>query len=84
VANKTLACSSGLIALNRFISESATKAPIKEQIRHLIQTEDRAHPISDETIMKKLQEMGIQCARRTVSKYRRSLQIQAAARRKII
>lgn len=84
VANKTLACSRGLIPLKQFFSESTTTAPIKEQIRHLIHTEDRSQPMSDETIMKKLQETGIQCARRTVSKYRRSLQIATAARRKVI
>jgi RNA polymerase sigma-54 factor len=81
VAGKTLACSRGLFALRQFFSEAAAAEPIKEQIRRLIQAEDRSHPLSDEAIMKKLQKMGIRCARRTVSKYRRSLQIRAAARR---
>jgi len=84
VANKTLACPCGLIALSHFFSESAAIAPIKERICRLIQTEDHSHPLSDEAIMKKLQETGIQCARRTVAKYRRSLQIATASRRKII
>ncbi len=84
VAGKTLACSHGLIPLRQFFSESASTEPTKEQIRRLIQEEDRTHPISDDAIMKKLQEIGIQCARRTVSKYRRALQFATAARRKII
>ena len=84
VANKTLACSHGLIPLKQFFSESARATPMKNRIRRLIQTEDRLHPMSDETIMKKLQELGMPCARRTIAKYRRSLQIATAARRKII
>jgi RNA polymerase sigma-54 factor len=83
VAGKTLACSRGMIPLRQFFSESAAH-PIKELLRRMVQTEDRSKPLTDDEIMKKLQENGIRCARRTVSKYRRALQINTAARRKVM
>jgi len=83
VANKTLACPRGLIPLKQFFSESAKTSPMKDQIRRLIQAEERLHPLSDEEIMKKLQKLGMHCARRTIAKYRRSLQIATAAHRKV-
>lgn len=84
IASKTLACSHGFIPLKRFFSTSHASRPIKEQLRRLIQTEDRNQPLSDLKIMLKLKETGFSCSRRTVTKYRRSLQIATASRRKLI
>ncbi len=84
VASKTLACPRGLIPLKQFFSESAISKPIKELLRRLIQQEDRTRPLTDDAIMKKLQSHGFRCARRTVAKYRRALNINAAARRKVL
>jgi len=39
-------------------------------INDLIAAEDRSHPLSDQEIVAKLQERGINIARRTVAKYR--------------
>ena len=83
VANKTLACPRGLIPLQQFFSDAAKRAPVKDQIRRIIEAEDSLHPLSDEAIMTKLREFGLRCARRTIAKYRRSLQIATAARRKV-
>lgn len=84
VAGKTIACPRGLFPLKPFFSETAHSDPVKEIIRRLVQTEDRSHPLTDLAIMGKLQQQGIRCARRTISKYRHSLQIHSAAKRKII
>ncbi|RYH61343.1 MAG: hypothetical protein EON54_10225 [Alcaligenaceae bacterium] len=51
-------------------------------IRKLVDAENRAKPLSDNQITKKLAEHGIVIARRTVAKYRESLRIAPAALRR--
>ena len=45
--------------------------------------EDKKNPLSDESLAKALTADGIKCARRTVAKYRESLNIPGAANRRI-
>ncbi len=42
-----------------------------------------AVPLSDEALSKQLLSRGIQCARRTVTKYRKELKIGSASQRKL-
>jgi RNA polymerase sigma-54 factor len=51
---------------------------VKDQIRKLIESEDQAHPYSDQEIADLLAAEGIALARRTVAKYRDELQILPA------
>jgi RNA polymerase sigma-54 factor len=51
---------------------------IKDQIKRMIEAEDRQHPYSDQEIADALLEDGIVLARRTVAKYRDELQILPA------
>jgi RNA polymerase sigma-54 factor len=60
------------------VSSSAVKAAMTE----LIEGEDKKKPLSDEALSKKLQERGIEIARRTVAKYRDQLSIPSARMRK--
>ena len=83
VANKTLACPRGLIALRQFFSETHHES-IKELLAEWIQKENQAKPLTDTDLARKLQETGIRCARRTIAKYRRNLQIASASRRKFL
>jgi RNA polymerase sigma-54 factor len=55
---------------------------VKEKIRSLIAKEDAKRPLSDQKLVELLQEDGIEIARRTVAKYRESLNILSSARRK--
>jgi RNA polymerase sigma-54 factor len=56
---------------------------IKSIIKNLIDTENKAHPLSDNDIAKRLKaEKGINAARRTVAKYRESLNIARSNERK--
>jgi RNA polymerase sigma-54 factor len=55
---------------------------VKEKIRSLIGKEDSKRPLSDQKLVELLQEDGIEIARRTVAKYRESLNILSSARRK--
>jgi len=55
---------------------------VKEKIRSLIGKEDSKRPLSDQKLVELLQEDGIEIARRTVAKYRESMNILSSARRK--
>ena len=55
---------------------------IKEKIKNLIKNEDKFSPYSDEVIASLLSEIGINIARRTISKYRESMNIPTSNKRK--
>ncbi len=79
----------GIYPLKFFFSEGVRAADggevsnkaVWRHIRELIEGEDPEKPYSDETLMKLLQERGIQIRRRTVAKYRQQLGIPTAAER---
>jgi RNA polymerase sigma-54 factor len=52
---------------------SVSNTSVKDMINDLIAGEDRSQPLSDQEIVVKLQEKGINIARRTVAKYREEL-----------
>lgn len=55
---------------------------VKAQLSAWIQAEDPAHPLSDQDLTDRLNEHGCAIARRTVAKYRESLGLPVAARRR--
>ena len=57
---------------------------IRALIKQLIQEENSRKPLSDNKISTILEQQGIVVARRTIAKYRESLQIPAANLRKSI
>jgi RNA polymerase sigma-54 factor len=79
--NKFMATPSGVFELKYFFSRGIvtgtrgvfSATAIREVIRELIQAEDRAHPLSDAEITRKLSRQGLTLARRTVTKYRQQL-----------
>jgi RNA polymerase sigma-54 factor len=62
--------------------EMQTWDAVKERIKRLVEEEDKANPLSDDDIVKKLGEGGVHIARRTVTKYRKSLNISTSRQRK--
>ena len=52
---------------------SVSNTSVKEMIDELVSLEDKSHPLSDQEIVAKLQQKGINIARRTVAKYREEL-----------
>jgi len=54
---------------------------IKELIKNLVAGEDRAHPLGDGEIARKLKERGYKVARRTVAKYREEMNIPSRRKR---
>ena len=52
------------------------------RIKQMIDQEDAADILSDDAIMDKLRESGIDIARRTVAKYREALRIPSSVQRR--
>ena len=90
VAEKHLATPRGIVPLRKFFSgglhteggEDVAWDAIKVALKDVIDTEDKAHPLSDEALVDELKKRGIEIARRTVAKYRDQLNIQPARLRK--
>lgn len=90
VANKYLACPRGIFLLKSFFNQGIAQEggskisnqSLKEILTQMVETEDKQEPLSDEEMALRLRKRGILCARRTVAKYRSSLQISSAAKRK--
>ncbi|MBN8506322.1 MAG: RNA polymerase factor sigma-54 [Burkholderiales bacterium] len=62
----------------------ASSTAVRALIRQFIDAEDRKKPLSDSQLSTMLEEQGIQCARRTVAKYREGMKIATAPLRKEI
>ena len=57
---------------------------IKKAIVELVDSEDKEHPLSDNQILKKLEELELHCSRRVIVKYRQQLNIPSSTKRKIL
>ena len=88
IANKALASPRGLLTFRSFFNQGlrsikgkVSNKKAKDLLLKLIEQEDA--PLSDEALSKQLLSWGIQCARRTVTKYRKELKIGSACQRKL-
>ena len=61
---------------------SASSTAVRALIKQFVEAEDAVRPLSDSALAAMLEEQGIQCARRTVAKYREGLKIAPANLRK--
>ncbi len=86
ISNKYIQTPHGLLPLKYFfsggVSNFTSSTYIKSKIHHLIENENHNKPISDQKIADKLNTLGIDIARRTVAKYRESLNILPSSLRK--
>ena len=81
IANKYIKTPHGVFDFKFFFTpgyqaesgDSVSNTSVKEMINDLIAGEDRSQPLSDQEIVVKLHEKGINIARRTVAKYREEL-----------
>jgi RNA polymerase sigma-54 factor len=62
--------------------ESVSSETVKEHLKNIIKSENRAKPYSDQEIADMLKEHNIDVARRTVAKYREALGILPSRKRK--
>ncbi len=80
----------GIFALKRFFGGGTTTTggdevawdTIKQKLLEIIAKEDKSNPLSDEEIVEELGRHGFPVARRTVTKYRRTLRISSSRQRK--
>ena len=80
----------GIFALKRFFGggtkttdgEEVAWDTIKQKLLEIIAKEDKQNPLSDEEIVDALASHGFPVARRTVTKYRRTLRIPSSRQRK--
>lgn len=80
VAGKHVILPGGELAPFEVFFDSAQ--PARLAIEQMIAEEDPARPLSDQTIARRLAEMGYDVARRTVAKYRGQLKIPPASQRR--
>ncbi|HSX04830.1 MAG TPA: RNA polymerase factor sigma-54 [Rhabdochlamydiaceae bacterium] len=86
IYEKYLYCPQGLFPLKRFITSSTFQNPLhsaKDLLLKFIKTEDKARPLSDEELSQKLNAQNIPCSRRTIAKYRQTLNIPPSSHRKL-
>jgi RNA polymerase sigma-54 factor len=90
-ANKYMATNRGIFELKYFFTASIASADggeahsaeaVRHHIRRLIDAEDPAAILSDDTIVERLREAGIDIARRTVAKYREAMRIPSSVQRR--
>jgi RNA polymerase sigma-54 factor len=90
VSEKWIQTPRGVFPLRRFFSGGTTSAggedmswdAVKEKLQIIVNEEDKRNPLGDDKIVEKLQEQGIELARRTVAKYRKILNIPTARQRR--
>lgn len=86
VNSKYLQCPAGLISMRKFFTshvetsagDACSATAVKAMIRQLVESEAAGEPLSDHRLAKMLAQRGICIARRTVTKYRDALGIEAA------
>jgi len=90
-ANKYMATNRGSFELKYFFTASIASADggeahsaeaVRHHIKQLIDSEDPALILSDDTIVERLREAGIDIARRTVAKYREAMRIPSSVQRR--
>lgn len=81
----------GVIELRRFFVQGVvtaegqflSKDSLQARLEALIESEDKAHPFSDDELARRLSQEGIPVARRTVAKYRQQIGLPTASERKL-
>ena len=90
-ANKYMATSRGIFELKYFFTSSIAASDggeahsaeaVRHRIKQLIDAESADDVLSDDTIVERLREAGIDIARRTVAKYREAMRIPSSVQRR--
>ena len=90
-ANKYIATPRGILELKFFFttaingtagSESVSAAAVRHRIKSMVDQENAAAILSDDAIVTRLRQEGVDIARRTVAKYRDALRIPSSVQRK--
>lgn len=90
VDDKHIATPRGIFPLKRFFGGGTQTADgedvawenIRLKLKEIVDNEDKSNPLSDDDIVTALQQHGLNLARRTVTKYRKALNIPSSRQRK--
>lgn len=90
VSDKYIDTPRGVLPLRSFFTSSLStekgldisSKTVRQMVKEIIDEEDKQHPLSDEAISAKIKAKGVQCARRTVAKYRTALNLGNTQQRK--
>jgi len=90
VSEKYIQTPRGIFPLRMFFSggtetdagDAMSWTAVQAKLKQIIDQEDTAKPYSDDQLVDKLKELGIDIARRTVAKYRKQLNIAPARQRR--
>lgn len=90
VDDKHIATPRGIFPLKRFFGGGTTTADgeevawenIRLKLKEIVDNEDKSSPLSDDALVTELAKHGFQLARRTVTKYRKSMSIPSSRQRR--
>jgi len=90
VDDKWIQTPRGIFPLKRFFCGGTVSAGgdevawdiVRLKLQEIVAAEDKKNPLSDEDLVKKLAEQGINVARRTVTKYRKAMNIPSSRERR--
>lgn len=90
VSDKWVQTPRGLFPLKRFFGGGTTTASgvdiawenIKRKLLELVGSEDKNNPLSDEDLVERMEKDGVPIARRTITKYRKMLNIPSSRERR--
>ena len=91
VKDKYVSTPKGVVELRSFFTqgietadgEVVAKNAVHDALKSLVDSEDKAHPLSDEAIAERLKSQGFPVARRTIAKYRGILGIPGTSERRV-
>jgi len=90
VDGKHIATPRGIFPLKRFFGGGTTTAEgdevawdiVRLKLKELVDNEDKSDPLSDDALVDEMSKLGYTLARRTVTKYRKALNIPSSRQRK--
>jgi len=90
IADKWVQTPRGIVRLKFFFTggaetadgETLSRRSVKQKVKSIIDGEDKTSPLSDEQVAERLKADGLDIARRTVTKYRKALQIPSSRQRR--
>jgi RNA polymerase sigma-54 factor len=68
--------------INSYMGNSMSSIRVKNMIKEIIKEEDRNSPLTDDKMVEALMTKNVKIARRTITKYRKELNISPASKRK--
>ena len=90
ISDKHIQTPRGIFAMKFFFTggidkkdgANESRVTVQERVQEIINREDKKNPLSDEEIATKLKDVGLEIARRTVTKYRKALGLPSSRIRK--